>query len=134
MSGRSFTSVTVTTTSSSRTLAGEAVSEARTVTLYALSPSPSAGISKLGRWTNDRTPVMLSMLKSPVSAPVLDHAMVCPSSSRASYSATTRFSIVASYSISMNDGAVWLAALVVISGVSSTLVTVTTTGAVPTPP
>ena len=35
-----------------------------------------------------------------------------------------RSAVVASYSISMNDGAVWLAAVVVISGVSSTLVTV----------
>ena len=84
MSGRSFTSVTVTTTSSSLVFAGEAVSLALTVTLYTLSPPPSAGISKLGRWANDRTPVPLSMVKSPASVPVLDHEMVWPSSSRPS--------------------------------------------------
>ena len=48
MSGRSFTSVTVTTTSISRTFAGEAVSEARTVTLYTLSPPSSAGNLEVG--------------------------------------------------------------------------------------
>ena len=82
MSGRSFTSVTVTTTSSS--LVFEAVSLALTVMLYTLSVPASTGISKLGRCANDRTPVLESMVKSPASVPVLDHVMVWPSSSRPS--------------------------------------------------
>ena len=77
--------------------------------------------------------VSVEIVKSPASVPLSDQVMpVVPSSSScAAYTTTLRSAVAASYSISMNEGAVWLVPVVVIAGVSSTLVTVTVTGKVP---
>ena len=97
--------------------------------LYTLLPPSSAGISTFGLWEKDRRPEAELMLKSPMSVPPSDQVMVSVSSSRPVKVSTSRFAVVASYSISAK---VCVALLEVISGVSLTWVTVTVTSKVPT--
>ena len=60
----------------------EAVSLALTVMSYTLSWGElSVGTSKLGRCANDRTPVLVSMVKSPASVPAFDQVIFWLSSS-----------------------------------------------------
>ena len=73
------------------------------------------------------------MVKALESVPARDHVMVSVSSSRAVYVETVRSTAMgsASHSISSNEGVAWVGPVLVISGVSSTLVTVTVTSKVP---
>ena len=76
--------------------------------------------------------VLVVMVKSPASSPPSDQVIGLQSRPlrRARYKSAHRGSTKlgsASHSISANDGASWAVLVLVISGVSSTLVTVTAT-------